>query len=61
MFLESQVLSWTVLVHIFSPALGRQRQEDLYELKASLVYRENSRIARVAQRNPVLKNRTKQK
>ena len=36
------------------PALGRQRQVDLCEFKASLVYRESSRTARtVTQRNPV--------
>ena len=35
------------------PALGRQRQEDLCELEASLVYKESSRTARVTQENPV--------
>jgi hypothetical protein len=35
------------------PALERQRQGDLSELKASLVYRENSRKARATQRNPI--------
>jgi hypothetical protein len=30
--------------------LGRQRQEDLCELKASLVYRTSSRIAKATQR-----------
>jgi hypothetical protein len=39
------------------PAFGRQKQEDLYEFEASLVYRVNSRIARTTQRNPVLKKR----
>jgi hypothetical protein len=38
------------------PALGRQRQVDIYEFKVSLVYRVNSRIPRDIQRNPVLKN-----
>jgi hypothetical protein len=42
------------------PALGRQRQVDHCEFKASLVYRMSSKIARVTQRNPVLKNKTKQ-
>ena len=37
------------------PALGRQRQADLYEFKASLVYRVSSWIARATQRNPVSK------
>ena len=39
------------------PALGRQRQVDLSEFEASLVYIASSRTARtVKQRNPVLKN-----
>ena len=33
-------------------AYGRQRQEDLREFKASLVYRVSYRIARAVQRNP---------
>ena len=50
------------MVQPLIPALGRQRQADLCELEASLVYRANSRIARaITQRNPVLKNKTKQK
>ena len=44
------------------PALERQKQVDIYEFKASLVYRASSRTARaVTQRNPVSKNKTKQK
>ena len=35
--------------------LGRERQMDLCEFKASLVYRVSSRTAKVTQRNPVLK------
>ena len=35
------------------PALRRQRQADLHELEASLVYRVSSRPARATQRNPV--------
>jgi hypothetical protein len=35
-----------------TPALGRQRQEDLREFKASLVYRVRSRMAGATQRNP---------
>jgi hypothetical protein len=42
------------------PALGRQRQVDLCELEASLVYRVISRRASAIQRNPVMKNKTKQ-
>jgi hypothetical protein len=41
----------------FNPALRRKWQADLYEFKASLVYRTSSRTARATQRNPVLKNR----
>ena len=38
------------------PALGRQRQVDLCECEASLVYRTSSKTARaVTQRNPVSK------
>jgi hypothetical protein len=37
---------------------GRSRQ--ISEFEANLVYRVNSRTARAAQRNPVLKNKTKQ-
>jgi hypothetical protein len=37
------------------PALGWQRQADLCEFKASLVYRVSSRTARATQRNPVSK------
>jgi hypothetical protein len=42
-----------VVIHPF-----RQRQVDLYEFKASLVYRVSSRTARATQRNPVLKNKS---
>ena len=37
------------------PALERQRQVDLCEFKATLVYRVSSKTARVTQRNPVSK------
>ena len=37
------------------PALRRQRQVDLCEFEASLVYRVSSRTARATQRNPVKK------
>jgi hypothetical protein len=44
------------------PALGRQREVDLYEFKASLVYRANSRTVRdVTQRNLVLKQNKRKK
>ncbi|EGW07661.1 hypothetical protein I79_013644 [Cricetulus griseus] len=42
------------MVHTFNPSTrGRQRQEDLCEFKASLVYRASSRTARATQRNSV--------
>jgi hypothetical protein len=34
------------------PALGRQRQAELCELEASLIYRVISKTARATQRNP---------
>jgi hypothetical protein len=41
--------------------LRRQSQVDLCEFKASLVYKASSKTVRaVTQRNPVLKNKTKQ-
>ena len=44
------------------PVLGRKRQADLCEYKASLVCRAGSRTARaVTQRNPVLKSQNKTK
>jgi hypothetical protein len=43
------------MAHTFNPRThGRQRQVDLCELKASLIYRASSRTARATQRNPVL-------
>jgi hypothetical protein len=39
----------------FIPALGRQRQVDLYEFEASLVYRTSSWSARATKKNPVSK------
>jgi hypothetical protein len=38
------------------PALERQRQADLYEFKAILLYKESSRRARATWRDPVSKN-----
>ena len=47
-------------MHAFNPALGKQRQADLYELEASLVYKVSFRTARaVTQRNPASKNKQK--
>ena len=39
----------------FIPALGRQRQVDLWEFKASLIYTATPRTARAIQRGPVSK------
>jgi hypothetical protein len=36
-----------------SPGLWRKRQEDLYDFKACLVYKESSRITRATQRDPI--------
>jgi hypothetical protein len=38
------------------PALGRQRQVDLYEFEVSLIYRASSRTVKATQRDPVSKN-----
>jgi hypothetical protein len=43
------------------PAFRRQRQANLSEFEANLVYRESSGIARVTHRNPVSKKPKKQK
>jgi hypothetical protein len=43
------------------PALRMQRQVNLCEFKASLVYRESSKIARATQRNPISKKTNKKK
>ena len=42
------------------PALGG-RGRQISEFEVSLVYRVSSRIARATQKNPVSKNKTKQK
>jgi hypothetical protein len=50
--------------HSFNPNPGgqggEQRQTELCELEASLVYRVNFRAARATQSNPILKNKNKQ-
>ena len=48
--------SWAVVVHAFNL---RERWVDLCEFEASLVYRENSRTVKGAQRNPVSKSQNK--
>ena len=43
------------------PALGRQRQVDICEFEASLVYKVSPRTARALQRNTVLNTKKKKK
>jgi hypothetical protein len=43
------------------PELGRQKQANLCELEASLVYRASSRTAKATQRSPVSKYKGKGK
>jgi len=47
-----------VLAHTFTPALQSKRQGDL-ELKASLIYRENSRTAKATKKNCLENTHTK--
>ena len=54
-------LHWAWWCTFFIPALGRQRQVDLYEFEASLVYQASSRTARTIDRNLVWKNKPKTK
>ena len=49
-----------MVAHTFK-VLGRQRQADLCEFKASLFYTESSRTARATQSNPVSKKKNKNK
>ena len=51
---------WLWLIPLI-PALGRQRQMDLYECEDSLVYRVSSRTARATQRKPVSKKQSNRK
>jgi hypothetical protein len=44
------------MMHTFNSITPRQRQVDLCEFEASVVYRASSRTARATQRKPVLKN-----
>lgn len=51
--LKNQAGCWLVVVVVAHPlisALGSQRQADLYEFEASLVYRVKSRSAKATQR-----------
>jgi hypothetical protein len=45
---------------LLAPAFGKQRQTDLCEFKAILVYKVNSRTAWAKQRTPVSKQENKQ-
>jgi hypothetical protein len=49
------------VAHACVLALGRQRQEDISESKARLVYKSSSKISRATQRNPVSKKPNKNK
>jgi hypothetical protein len=51
--IKGEVGQWWYMPLIL--ALGRQKQVDLCEFKASLGYRVNSRTARATQRTPVFK------
>ena len=59
--MEEYVKAWRWWCVSLIPALGKQRQVDLCEFEASLVYRASSRTVRaVTQRNPVSENKQKQ-
>lgn len=45
---------------VFNPASGRQRQADVCEFQASLIYIASPRAARVTQRNPSKKKKNQQ-
>ena len=49
---------WVVVAHAFK---SQQRQKDLCEYKARLVYKVSYRTARAAQRNPVLGRKKEKK
>jgi hypothetical protein len=53
--------SWAVVVHAFNPRTWEAPSRRISEFKASLVYRVSSRIARATQRNPVLKERERER
>ena len=46
-----------MVAHIYSRQVRRQKQADLREFKASLIYRLHSRTAKATQRNLVSKNK----
>jgi hypothetical protein len=57
-FKKKTIRGPAVVAHASQHLVGRGRW--ISEFKASLVYRVSSRTARTTQRNPVLKNKTKQ-
>ena len=59
--LKTITVAWQLWRTPLIPAFGRQRQVDLCEFEASLVYRVSSRTDRVTQRNSVLKNKQAKK
>jgi hypothetical protein len=50
-----------VVAHALNPSTWEAEAGEISEFEASLVYRVSSRIARVIQRNAVLKTKTKTK
>ena len=48
-YLKTQEQKTGVVVQAFNPSRGRQRQVDLCESKASLVYMRNSRLTKATQ------------
>jgi hypothetical protein len=50
-----------VVAHAFDPSTREAEASRFLEFEASLVYRVSSRTARATQRNPVSKNKNKQK
>ena len=49
-------INWAVVEHAFNTELG-DRDRQISDFKASLVYRVNSRKSRATQRNPVSKTK----
>ena len=52
----SEIVRWWWRVPPLIPALRRQRQADLCEFNANLVYKTSSKTTGATQRNPALKN-----
>lgn len=58
-FIVEEFICLTVVAHALRPTLRRQKQVDLCEFQASLIYRVSSKTAKATQRNSV-SNQTKQ-